>query len=146
MEVMPYIWFGLAVFLAVIEATTYQLVSIWFVAGGLSSAVLSIFMPDKIWLQIVVFVAVSLIALIVTRPLVRKITKTKIVPTNSDRYIGKSGFVQDEINNEQGVGRVKIDGSVWSAKSEDDSVIPSGTKILVKEIKGVKVIVTPVKE
>lgn len=143
MEAVPYIWFGVAVFLAIIEAITYQLVSIWFVAGALVSTVIAVFMPEAILLQIIVFVAVSLIALLVTRPFVRKLTNKEKTPTNSDRNIGKSGYVLDDINNELGVGRVNIDGAVWSAKSEDDSVIKKDTRVTVRDIRGVKLIVMP---
>ena len=143
MEAVPYIWFGVAVFLAIIEAITYQLVSIWFVAGALVSTVIAVFMPEAILLQIIVFVAVSLVALLVTRPFVRKLTNKEKTPTNSDRNIGKNGYVLDDINNELGVGRVNIDGAVWSAKSEDDSVIKKDTRVTVRDIRGVKLIVMP---
>ncbi len=143
MEAVPYIWFGVAVFLAIIEAITYQLVSIWFVAGALVSTVIAVFMPEAILLQIIVFVAVSLVALLITRPFVRKLTNKEKTPTNSDRNIGKSGYVLDDINNELGVGRVNIDGAVWSAKSEDDSVIKKDTRVTVRDIRGVKLIVMP---
>jgi membrane protein implicated in regulation of membrane protease activity len=146
MEIMPYIWFGIALFMAILEAVTYQLVSIWFVFGALISAIVSLFIPDNLTVQIIVFVAVSLVTLIATRPIVKRLTKVKKSPTNSDRYIGKTGVVKLDINNEVGTGQVNINGSVWSAKSFDNSQISAGTKVTVLEIKGVKLIVSPVKE
>ena len=71
---MPYIWIGIAVVMAVIEASTVQLVSVWFVIGALCAALASIF-TDNIVIQTVVFVAVSLVALVITRPLVQKFKK-----------------------------------------------------------------------
>lgn len=144
MEIMPYIWFGIAVFMAIIEGATYQLVSIWFVIGAITAAVVSIFVPDNIWLQVLLFAVVSLIALLVTRPFVKKVTHTKKLPTNADRYIGMQGFVKTDIDNSEGVGQVNINGSVWSAKSENGSVIKEGTKVTVKKISGAKLIVAPV--
>jgi membrane protein implicated in regulation of membrane protease activity len=146
MEIMPYIWFGIALFMAILEAVTYQLVSIWFVFGALISAIVAIFIPENLTVQIIVFVAVSLITLIATRPIVKKLTKVKKSPTNSDRYIGKTGFVKIDINNELGTGQVTINGSVWSAKSQNNKPIKKGTKITVQDIKGVKLIVTPIEE
>lgn len=146
MEFMPYVWFGFALLLAIIEGVTYQLVSIWFVIGAVVSAIVSIFVPDNILLQVVVFAIVSVVTLIITRPVVKKLTKTKKLPTNSDRYVGMNGIVTDEINNTSGVGLVNIKGSVWSASSEDNSVIPKDCIVVVKDIKGVKLIVSPEKE
>lgn len=146
MEFMPYLWFGFALLLAIIEGVTYQLVSIWFVIGAVVSAVVSIFVPDNVLLQVIVFVVVSVLTLIITRPVVKKITKTKKSPTNSDRYIGMKGIVREEIDNTKGIGLVTIKGSVWSASSEDDSVLPKDSVVLVKDIKGVKLIVSSEKE
>lgn len=146
MEMMPYIWFGIALFMAIIEGVTYQLVSIWFVLGAVVSAIVSIFVPENIWLQIILFIVISVATLIATKPIVKKITRTKKLPTNSDRYIGMKGVVKEEINNTLGVGLVNLKGSVWSATSDDGSVIPIDSVVIVKDIKGVKLIVSPVKE
>jgi len=77
LEMMPYIWFGIALFMAIIEGVTYQLVSIWFVLGAVVSAIVSIFVPDNIWLQIILFIVISVATLIATKPIVKKITRTK---------------------------------------------------------------------
>lgn len=146
MYAMAYVWFVLALVMAILEAVTYQLVSIWFVIGAIVSAIIAIFFPYSILIQIIVFAIVSLVTLIVTRPLVKKITKMKKSPTNSDRNIGKTGVVKIEINNELGTGQVNINGSIWSAKSEKNLVIKEGARVLVNDIKGVKLIVSPVKE
>ena len=146
MEVMPYIWFGVAVIMAILEGVTYQLVSIWFVIGAIASTVVSIFLPEQFFVQLIVFIAVSLIALVVTRPIVKRITKVKSSPTNSDRYVGMTGVVKTRINNESSTGQVIVNGDVWSARSQDNSPIDEGIKVVIKDIKGVKLIVSPVKE
>lgn len=97
-------------------------------------------------LQIILFIVISVATLIATKPIVKKITETKKLPTNSDRYIGMKGVVKEEINNTLGVGLVNLKGSVWSATSDDGSVIPTDSVVIVKDIKGVKLIVSPVKE
>ena len=77
MEIMPYIWFAVTILMAILEGTTYQLVSIWFGLGALVTTVVSIFVPELFWLQLIVFIAVSVISLIITRPIVKKLKSNK---------------------------------------------------------------------
>lgn len=140
---MPFIWLGIAFIMGVLEAGTSQLVSIWFVLGSVSAAITCIF-TDNIPIQIAVFIIVSLIALAVTRPFVKKITQKKAEPTNSDRYIGMTAEVISEINNQKGAGQVNVSGSVWSARSADNSILPEGKIVVVEKIEGVKLIVKEV--
>lgn len=144
MDFMPYIWLGLAVVLAVIEISTTQLVSLWFVIGAAVTAVCSAtFLKDKLILQIVLFLVISAVALILTRPLVKKLkASTGRVSTNSDRNIGKEGVVIAEINDQEGTGQVKVGAEKWSAKSADGSVIEAGEHIKVIGIEGVKLLVS----
>lgn len=139
-EYMPFIWIGFAVIMVVCEAFTSQLVSIWFVLGAVCAAVTCIF-TDSIPIQSAVFLVVSLLALILTRPLVNKLKSKKgVVNTNADRLIGKIGTVISDIQDTHTTGQVKVDGEVWSAKS-DFAPIPKGSKIKVLNIEGVKLIV-----
>lgn len=139
-EYMPFIWLGIAVVMGVLEALTYQLVSIWFVLGSIAGAVTCIF-TDNIMLQVAVFLVISLAAIAVTRPFVKKITRGKKVRTNCDRYIGKSGRVTTEINNNIGQGQINVAGSIWSARTVDGAIVPVGTEVQVECIEGVKLMV-----
>ena len=143
MDTMPWIWIGIMVLMAVIEGISAQLVSVWFVVGGLAAAVVSFFVPS-VTIQLFVFVGVSLLLLAVTRPFVRKVkASTKVTPTNADRYIGKTAVVIDDIDCINGGGQVKVGGSVWSAKTADGVSIPKGSEVTVKGIMGVKLLVEP---
>ncbi len=142
---MLYIWIAATVFFIIIEAATTTLVSIWFVAGTIAAAVSGIF-TDSIPVQILVFLVVTSIALVATRPLVKKSRNHKKVNTNSDRFIGKTGLVTEEINNIQGKGQVVIMGKVWTARSKDDTIIAENQDVKVVCIEGVKLIVTPVQK
>lgn len=138
---MLWIWVALLVLFVIIETATAQLVTIWFAIGSLA-ALISSFFTDSIVIQIVIFAVVSLIALAITRPLAKKITDTKKQATNADMYIGKEGVVSEEINNLEAKGLVKVKGTVWTARTEDDKIIiPVGTHIEVLRIEGVKLIV-----
>ena len=137
-------WIVIAVVAIIIEATTTQLVSIWFAIGAGITAVVSVFAEDLL-VQTIVFVIVSTICLLITRPLAKKLKEsTGEVPTNSDRYIGMIAEVIVDINNVDAVGQVKVEGSVWTARSSTGQVLPAGTKVVVNRIEGVKMIVTPV--
>ncbi len=137
---MPYIWIGFAVVMAVCEAATAQLVSVWFVIGAICAAIATIFTGSLI-IQSLIFLTVSLVALIVTKPIVKKIKKNnKKVNTNSDRLVGQIGDVLFDIEDAQSIGQVKVMGEIWSARS-DFAPIRKGTKIKVLAIEGVKLLV-----
>ena len=140
-NMMLYIWLTLAIVFAITEVVTVGLTTIWFSLGALVSLLLVICGVDNITVQIVVFVLVSLLSLIATRPLVKKYINKKVQPTNADRCIGKEAFVTEEINNVLSKGAVKVNGVEWSARSEDNSVIEIGEKVKIISIDGVKVIV-----
>lgn len=140
MDYLPYIWIAVMVIMAIFEGVTTQLVSVWFVLGALAAAIVSFFVPSFA-IQFTVFVVVSLIFLIATKPLVKKAKETKIEPTNADRNIGKIAVVTQEINNTAGTGQVKLGGNTWTARTINDQVVPEGAKVTVKEISGVKLMV-----
>ena len=137
---MSIFWLVLAVVLGIIEATTPQLVSIWFALGAVGGCVTSL-ITDKIWIQVVVAVVITIVALVLTRPLAKRITTVKKTNTNSDRNIGKTAIVIADIDNVKAVGQVKVGYSVWSAKSADGTVIAKDTHVIVKAIEGAKLVV-----
>ncbi len=141
---MVYFWIALTVILVIVEALTVQLVTIWFAAGSLAAVIAAFAGADTMW-QFIIFAAVSLIALLVSRPYVKKVIQKKAVPTNADRCIGKQAVVIQTISNRDASGQVKVEGAVWSARSGDDSVIEEGETVLIKKIEGVKVVVEKIK-
>ena len=142
MNYMIWLWLGAMVVFGVVEALTAGLVSIWFVAGG-AAALIGALLGAGIGVQVALFVAVSALALAVTRPLLRKVIDAKAVPTNADRVLGDSGKVTETIDNENSTGAVYVDGKTWTARSADGSVIPAGTRVIVERIEGVKLLVKP---
>lgn len=138
---MVYIWLGILVLMVIVELLTTQLVTIWFAVGALVSFFLALFGVEQIWIQILAFLIVSAAALAVTRPLVRKTLKRKTEPTNADMAIGKTAIVTEKIDNIAGTGLVKVGGTVWSARTADQSVIEEAQEVEVQEIQGVKLMV-----
>ena len=139
---MTLVWGIATVVFIVIELVTIGLASIWFALGSLC-ALIAALLGAKLWLQIVWFVVISIATLILTRPLVKKYINAKTSPTNADRILGGIGIVKERIDNISGTGAVWGDGKMWSARSADGSVIEVGSLVTVKEIQGVKLIVTP---
>lgn len=142
MDKMTIIWLAIAIVMALVEAATVQLVSIWFAIGGAAACVTSLF-TDNLIVQIAVFIAVSAVALAVTRPLVKKMRQKGVEPTNADRYIGKSAVVVQTIDNEKAEGMVKVDNQTWTARSASGEPIAAGTAVTVTAIEGVKLMVVP---
>ena len=145
MDYMIWVWLGAAVVFGVVEALTAGLVSIWFVAGS-AAALIGAFLGAGLGAQVALFVVVSAAALAVTRPLVRRYTAGKAVPTNLDRVLGDSGKVMETIDNENSSGAVYVDGKTWTARSADGSVIPAGTVVEILRMEGVKLFVKKIEE
>ncbi len=142
---MVWFWLGLTVALTVVEATTVQLVSIWFATGAAASAIVTAIFPSLAvpW-QILIFTASSLLLLIATRPFVNKflLKRKGDHQTNLELLIGKSAIVTEAIDNIRGVGTVKINGLIWSARSQDGNNISDGEIVTFVCIQGNKAIVS----
>ena len=125
----------------VVEFMIPGLISIWFALGSLVAYVTYLcHLPVAV--QVVVFVITSLIAILFSRPLAKKL-QGKGSATNADRMIGQTGIVTQDINPIENTGQVKVLGQIWSATSETGMPIEKNTLITVLEIKGVKLIVKP---
>ena len=140
MNYMMWLWLGAIVLFGVVEAVTAGLVSIWFVAGS-AAALIGALLGAGIGVQAALFIAVSAAALAVTRPLVRRYTAGKAVPTNADRVLGGTVKVTEVIDNENSTGAVYVDGKTWTARSADGSVIPEGAVVEILRMEGVKLFV-----
>ena len=84
MDYMAWIWLAVIVLAVTIEAFSPQLVSIWFAVGALASLVASM-LVWPLWVQLLLFVGITLLSVLLTRPLVKKRLDTRTVQTNSDR-------------------------------------------------------------
>ena len=134
-------WLVAMVVFILAEAATVTLVSIWFAAGALAAIVVALIGGGLGW-QITVFLAVASLLLISLRGIVRKYIHPRIVRTNVDAIAGTTGVVITPINNVAALGRVKLGGMEWSARSTDGTHIPEGTLVKVDRVEGVKVFVS----
>lgn len=142
-SMMQIIWLVLLIVFAASEAATVGLTSIWFAAGSLI-ALIAALLGGPMWVQITLFLAVSLLCLAAVRPLAKKLLNDRVVPTNADRVIGAQAQVTEDIDNIHGRGAVIIRGIAWSARSQDGGPITAGTMVKVLRIEGVKVFVEPI--
>ena len=139
------IWLVLSGIFLVIEIINVGFLMFWFSVGSIAALVVSLF-TDNIVIQSAVFIVTSTILLFATKPFVNKILpKEPKIKTNSFSLEGKTGKVTIEIKPDDGIGQIKVDGEVWSAKSDDGTYIPKDTEIIVEKIEGVKAIVKPLK-
>jgi len=127
-------WLAIILLLVVIEVSTVQLTTVWFVVSGIISMILSIFI-NSIEIQFAIFVIGGIVLLFTTRPYLMKKLKVKESRTNLDRVIGMNGVVTQDIE-KLSPGEVKVDGKRWTAIS--DKEIKKGKVVEILKIEGVK--------
>ena len=142
---MTMLWIGAIIVFGVVEALTAGLVSIWFVPGAVAGLIAAM-LGAGILAQLVLFLVVSAAALAATRPLVKKLTAGRTVPTNADRLLGEQGKVTETIDNANAQGAVYADGKTWTARSTDGAVIPAGAQVHIEGMEGVKLLVREIAE
>ena len=139
-------WLVAFVILIGIEAATMALTTIWF-AGGAVFAFFAAVLAFSVQPQLVVFLIVSFFLLLFTRPLAIRFVNRETVKTNVDGLIGRKAKVIKKIDNNEPSGAAVIDGQEWTARSADEAVtIPVGTHVVIKEVRGVKLIVEMIPE
>ena len=131
---MTMIWTIILVLSIIIEAITIDLVSIWFGVGALVALVSQIFHASTT-VQIVLFIVVSLICIVGSRPLAKRYLRGNTVKTNLDRMIGEHCLVTDTIQADK-KGEVKVNDRVWFATSLNNEVITAGQYAQVVAIEG----------
>lgn len=138
-------WLAAMIVFILAEAATVTLVSIWFAVGALAAIVVAL-LGGGLMVQVFVFLAVAIVMLASLRTVVRKYINPKRVTTNVDSVVGAVGIVTTPVNNVAALGRVKIRGVEWSARSSSGAPLAEGTQVRVDRIEGVKVFVSPAEE
>ena len=136
------VWLVVAIIMFVIEVVTTGLATLWFAIGAIVAMVMDLCgapLASQIIVMAIVSVVSFILCMIWVRPKLESFRKKNVQRTNADRLIGKEGVVTVPLNGAEGKGQVKVDGQVWSAKSDSD--IAEGVKVTVKAIEGVKLVV-----
>lgn len=137
---MIWIWLGIFVVTLIVESATQDIVSIWFSLGALIALAISFFSPW--WVEVIVFLVVSIVALICTRPIVKKMMSRGERKTNTDDFIGKKLIAHSDIS-KYDAGQVKLNGIIYQAILMEDEyeTIPKDSIVEVIAIKGNKLVV-----
>ena len=140
------IWLGLFILLLVIEIITVGLTTIWFAAGALAALAANVLGANLI-IQIIIFLAVSVVLLIFTRPWAEKHLNRKRVRTNYEREIGKVIRITEKVDNLDQTGKSVVDGQEWTVRSRNDSdIFEAGALARVVAVSGVKLFVEKCEE
>ena len=134
-------WLVCVVIFAVAEIASMGLTTIWFAIGSLAALILALF-GANVWIQVIVFILVSLVMILFTRPIAVKYFNTDRVRTNAESLIGRQAIVTQAIDNLHATGKVMVAGQEWTARSDqDDILIEEGAVTDILAINGVKLIV-----
>ena len=144
-SIMIWIWLGVFIITVATEAATQDFVSIWFAIGSLIAMAICYFVP--FYVEIIIFAVISLVSLILTRPLVKKFMDRTERYTNTDEFVGKKAILEKNVT-KFAAGEVKINGIIYNAilpEAENES-IEEGTVVEIVALKGNKVIVRKTEE
>ena len=135
-------WALIFVVTLIIELETADLITVWFCVSSFVALILAILGVNPGW-QIGVFIGLSIILLIATRPLTKNMMKKDIIRTNTDRLIGMIGVVTKEIVPNE-LGEIKVDNGLWRAINRNGLRFEVGEKASIDAIDGIKLVVSKV--
>ena len=143
-QYMWIIWLSLFVLMIIIEASGPALISIWFAFGALISLIVSVIPGAPWWSELIIFIVISISTLLALRPIFKKYLKRNTVRTNIDSFIGKKGYVIEDISFLH-PGAIKIGDISWTAipvnekeTIKEDEIVEvvslNGNKVIVKKV------------
>lgn len=133
-------WVAIMVIFAIVEVATVNMVSLWFV-GGAAAALVTQLLGGRTWLQVAVFLVVSIALLACLRPFTKKYVTPHKTATNADMAIGRQAYLTETVDNLRGTGALKLDGKEWSVRSATGDILPEGTLVTIVKLEGVKLYV-----
>ena len=143
MDMNPWMmtWLMLIIVTLGVEIATVGLTAIWLTGGALAALIVNA-LHGPVWLQVVVFFAVTFILLYFTRPWAMKFLNSKRTRTNYEETIGREVRVIERVDNHAETGRVIYNGMEWTARAlNEDDTFEEGTLAIVANVVGVKLII-----
>ncbi len=142
---MLWIWLSVFVLAVILEAVTQDFISIWFSVGALVSLVICAWVP--FWVEIIIFSVISFLALILTRPLAKKLTERAVRYTNVDEFVGKRVKADKEITKFE-AGEIKLNGVIYSAilMEDEEETIPVDSIVEIVALKGNRIVVKKIQD
>lgn len=140
LENLMLFWIILTVVFLVLEGMSAALMTIWFAGGSVAAMIVSL-LTDSFVIQLIVFIVVSSILLILTRPLLVKRMDHEKIKTNVDSLLGEEGIIIKGADVDS-LGQAKVKGQIWSVKSQDNEELIKGERVIVQKVEGVKLLVS----
>ena len=139
-----WIWLGVIVVSMVVETLTMEMVSVWFILGGLVALIMAGCGVSVVY-QVVVAIAISFVCMFSLRKIALKLLKKDDQKTNMDRTLGQKTKLLQPIT-EDGYGTVKVNDVIYNAKTEDGSFVEAGKEVELLRLDGNKYIVKDIKK
>ena len=137
--IMPFIWIFVAIAAVIFEVLTARTVSLSVVPAAIVTAILAFFRVAIYW-QIITFVLVSAVCLVLLMTVFSRYFKRGDGHTDLELIIGERGIVTERIDNDAGLGQLKVKGLYWAARTVDGNSYEVGDVLTVVAIEGVKLI------
>lgn len=137
------IWLIAAVVLAVAEVLNLSFYLFPFAIGAAGAAVVDA-VGGGAAPQWIVFAVLTTLGFAVVRPIAKRHLHTPpLIRTGTGALVGRSAIVIERIANDQGMGSVRLDGEIWTARAYDeDEVLEPGARVQVIEIRGATALVS----
>ncbi len=142
--IMLSIWALIFIITLIIELGTADVTTIWFCLGSLIALICAAIPLDPL-IQILVFLGSSIVLLLLTKPLTRKMMNKEIIRTNADKIVGMIGVITKTIFPDE-VGEIKVDNSTWRAVCNESVVVEVGEKVLISAVSGNKAVVAKISD
>ena len=138
------IWIIVAFVMLVAEIFTPGFLLACLGLGCLASGIFAL-VGAGLSVQVIVFITATLVVFFGIRPFILKrfYKAAEGVRTNVDALVGRQGMVIEPIDTVKGAGRVVVAGENWRGATEDNSLIPADTRIVVARVEGTKLIIKP---
>lgn len=134
------IWLVIFLLLLAIEIVTLGLTTIWFAIGAIAAFVVTLCGLGTT-VQLVVFIVVSIVSLILTRPIVVKYLNKDKIKTNVDELIGKNAIIVKDADGVNSFGEANLNGEIWMAKSFDGAYLKKDEIVEIVSVEGIKLVV-----
>ncbi len=138
------LWTLVCVVALILEVSSGTFYLMCFAIGAVGAVVVSL-MGTPLWLQVLVFSAISAVSVFCVRPLLVKcmhpVQKERL--SNASALVGRQGVVIEPISAER-PGYVRVDGDEWRAVTADGTMIERGVNVRITAINSIVVTVEPV--
>ncbi len=140
-ETWRWVWLGATVVLGVGEMVTAGFFMLPFAIGAAAACLLAFF-GVAVWIQLVTFLVVSVLALVAMRRFAQRDTEPNFA-VGSRRYVNAAATVIETIDRSAGTGRVRMETEQWGATTDLDAILAPGTEVRVVDVRGARLVVEP---